>query len=74
MRGFFKLVCVADGRVCYKQTILCYVGNFLVRMLTELNGGEEKTSVHVRTHMLPYLAGPQVPDKDYHKSFVAVYS
>jgi len=42
-----------------EQTILCYVGNFLVRMLTELNGGEEKTSVHVRTHMLPYLAGPQ---------------
>ncbi|KAG1672695.1 hypothetical protein FOA52_005172 [Chlamydomonas sp. UWO 241] len=41
-----------------EQAIACYTGNFLVKMLSELNSGEAKTVEHVRVHLLPYLGGP----------------
>lgn len=40
-----------------QQDIACYAGNFLVKMLGELNGGQNKTVEHVRVHLLPYLGG-----------------
>ncbi|GAB5353765.1 hypothetical protein AAMO2058_000062000 [Amorphochlora amoebiformis] len=37
--------------------VTCYAGNFLTKMLDELNGGHLKTAEHVRVHLLPYLGG-----------------
>eukprot|EP00240_Pyramimonas_obovata_P015929 CAMPEP_0118930294 /NCGR_PEP_ID=MMETSP1169-20130426/7030_1 /TAXON_ID=36882 /ORGANISM="Pyramimonas obovata, Strain CCMP722" /LENGTH=273 /DNA_ID=CAMNT_0006872623 /DNA_START=134 /DNA_END=952 /DNA_ORIENTATION=- len=45
-----------------QQVMVCYAGTFLVKMLSELNAGEAKSSVHVRTHLLPYLAGQEGVD------------
>lgn len=41
------------------QAVLCYAGNFLTKMLAELNKGNNKTTEHVRVHLLPYLGGIQ---------------
>mmetsp|Transcript_30004 Transcript_30004/g.41542 ORF Transcript_30004/g.41542 Transcript_30004/m.41542 type:complete len:655 (+) Transcript_30004:104-2068(+) len=40
-----------------EQAIVCYAGSFLVKMISELNGGETKSAQHVRVHLLPYLGG-----------------
>jgi hypothetical protein len=37
--------------------VACYGGNFLVKMLSELNSGNAKTVNHVRVHLLPYMGG-----------------
>lgn len=39
------------------QAVACYTGNFLAKMLGELNAGNNKTVEHVRVHLLPYLGG-----------------
>ncbi|KAK9826876.1 hypothetical protein WJX81_002612 [Elliptochloris bilobata] len=40
-----------------QQAVACYAGNFLVKMLSELAGGERKSVQHVLVHLLPYLGG-----------------
>mmetsp|Transcript_31346 Transcript_31346/g.76467 ORF Transcript_31346/g.76467 Transcript_31346/m.76467 type:complete len:187 (-) Transcript_31346:225-785(-) len=40
-----------------QQAVTCYTGNFLTKMLGELNAGQNKTAEHVRVHLLPYLGG-----------------
>ncbi|CEL93110.1 unnamed protein product [Vitrella brassicaformis CCMP3155] len=37
--------------------ICCYSGTFLVKMLSELNGGDKKTVDHVYENLQPYLGG-----------------
>lgn len=40
-----------------QEAVVCYTGNFLVKMLGELDAGQNKTVEHVRVHLLPYLGG-----------------
>ncbi|GAX77742.1 hypothetical protein CEUSTIGMA_g5185.t1 [Chlamydomonas eustigma] len=40
-----------------QRAVVTYVGNFLTKMLTELNSGSLKSPEHVRAHLLPYLGG-----------------
>ena len=40
-----------------QAAVACYAGNFLVKMLQELNSGNNKTTTHVRVHLLPYFGG-----------------
>lgn len=42
-----------------EDAVACYAGNFLVKVLTEVNSGSTKTAQHVRVHLLPYLGGPK---------------
>eukprot|EP00466_Bigelowiella_natans_P006269 jgi/Bigna1/89973/estExt_fgenesh1_pg.C_590054 len=44
---------LSDGQLA----VTCYSGNFLTKMLGELNQGQNKTAEHVRVHLLPYLGG-----------------
>mmetsp|Transcript_2582 Transcript_2582/g.5107 ORF Transcript_2582/g.5107 Transcript_2582/m.5107 type:complete len:168 (+) Transcript_2582:80-583(+) len=45
-----------------EQAVVCYTGNFLTKMLTELDAGNNKTAEHVRVHLLPYLGGSKTLD------------
>mmetsp|Transcript_4034 Transcript_4034/g.14382 ORF Transcript_4034/g.14382 Transcript_4034/m.14382 type:complete len:153 (-) Transcript_4034:1807-2265(-) len=47
----------ATGLSGDELAVVCYAGNFLEKMLTELDGGQNKTVEHVRLHLLPYLGG-----------------
>eukprot|EP00128_Syssomonas_multiformis_P014500 Colp12_sorted_trinity150504_noHs@29660 len=51
-------ICDVKGFTAQQQSVVCYAGNFLTKMLTELNAGQNKTVEHVRVHLLPYLGGP----------------
>ena len=35
-----------------QAAVVCYTGNFLTKMLTELNSGQNKTVEHVRVHLV----------------------
>ncbi len=52
-------ICSASdtGLTGAQQAVTCYVGNFMTKMLGELDGGNKKTAEHVRVHLLPYLGG-----------------
>lgn len=47
---------------CVQSSVVCYVGNFLVKMLAELNAGDAKSVSHVRSNLQPYLGGQQEID------------
>eukprot|EP00386_Alphamonas_edax_P014357 GDKI01044136.1.p1 GENE.GDKI01044136.1~~GDKI01044136.1.p1 ORF type:complete len:186 (+),score=45.71 GDKI01044136.1:52-609(+) len=52
----------ATGYMGNKLAVVCYTGNFLTKMLSELNEGDVKTREHVRSNLLPYLAGQRAID------------
>jgi len=63
---FSVLVLVSSQDICsssdtgfhdQQQAVVCYAGNFLTKMLGELDGGQAKSVEHVRVHLLPYLGG-----------------
>ncbi|GAB5360858.1 hypothetical protein AAMO2058_000663400 [Amorphochlora amoebiformis] len=57
LKGSGRDICNVEGVTTEEQAVICYAGNFLTKMLTELNGGQNKTVEHVRVHLLPYLGG-----------------